>query len=214
MPQRTMRAQRTLSLNFPSGRCESLRVESEQRAMPIANTDLFVVRHALGIMLIIGAASFAACDSAPPATAVSENPEPVRQVRVVAAAETETARSVRATGTLAAEEKIILGTKVIGRLAEIGVDLGSHVRKGQEIARIDQSDYRLRVEQASAALQQARVRLGLPPSGNSDRVDIERTATVRQAAAMLKEARLTHERMVELWERKFVARAELDVAVS
>ena len=50
---------------------------------------------------------------------------------------------------------MILGTKVVGRLGEISVDLGSRVRKGQAIARIDQSDYRLRVEQAEAALQQA-----------------------------------------------------------
>ncbi len=44
--------------------------------------------------------------------------------------------------------------------------------------------------------------------------NIEQTATVRQAAAVLKEARLSHDRMVELWERKFIARAELDTAVS
>ena len=31
---------------------------------------------------------------------------------------------------------------------------------------------------------------------------------------MLNEAHLTHDRMVELWERKFIARAELDAAVS
>jgi membrane fusion protein, multidrug efflux system len=88
------------------------------------------------------------------------------------------------------------------------------VKKGQAIARVDPSDYRLRVEQADAALQQARVRLGLTPSGNSDQVNIEQTATVRQAAAVLKEARLSHDRMIELWDRKLIARAELDAAVS
>ena len=63
------------------------------------------------------------------------------------------------------------------------VDLGSRVRKGQAIARIDPSDYRLRVDQAEAALQQARVRLGLPAEGTSDKIEPEQTATVRQAAA-------------------------------
>ena len=123
-------------------------------------------------------------------------------------------RTVSASGTLAADEQFILGTKVVGRLGEISVDLGSRVKKGQAIARIDPSDYRLRVEQAQAALQQARVRLGLPASGSNDKVDVEQTATVRQAAAVLKEASLSHERMVELWERKLIARAELDAAVS
>jgi membrane fusion protein, multidrug efflux system len=181
--------------------------------MLTGRANLFIARGALGAAMLISAAGLVACSGDSPATAVPESPAPARQVRVIPAAERETARLVSASGTLAAEEQITLGTKVIGRLGEISVDLGSRVRKGQVIARIDQSDYRLRVEQADAALQQARVRLGLSPSGTSDKVDIEQTATARQAAAVLKEARLTHDRMVDLWEKKFVARAELDTAV-
>ncbi len=164
------------------------------------------------LLILLGAA--AGCGNDRPATAVPSGGTEPRQVRVIPAAETEAARMVSASGTLAADDQIILGTKVIGRLGEISVDLGSRVKKGQPIARIDPSDYRLRVEQAEAALQQARARLGLAPSGNSDQVNIEQTATVRQAAAVLKEARLSHERMVELWDRKLIARAELDTAVS
>lgn len=170
-------------------------------------------RLTLAAASLIGTLGLAACSDSP-ATAVPQSDTPVRQVRVSPAVETLASRTVSASGTLAADDQIILGTKVIGRLGEINVDLGSRVKKGQAIAQIDPSDYRLRVEQAEAALQQARVRLGLPPSGNNDRVDIEQTATVRQAAAVLKEARLNHERMVELWDRKLIARAELDAAVS
>ena len=54
---------------------------------------------------------------------------------VVPAAETTVARTAAATGTLAADEQVVLGTKVVGRLAEISVDLGSLVKKGQPIAR-------------------------------------------------------------------------------
>ena len=170
-------------------------------------------RLTLAAASLIGTLGLAACSDSP-ATAVPQSDTPVRQVRVAPAVETLASRTVSASGTLAADDQIILGTKVIGRLGEINVDLGSRVKNGQAIAQIDPSDYRLRVEQAEAALQQARVRLGLPPSGNNDRVDIEQTATVRQAAAVLKEARLNHERMVELWDRKLIARAELDAAVS
>ena len=167
----------------------------------------------LALALVIGALGLSACTDSP-ATAVPQNDTPARQVRVATAIKTEAARLVSASGTLAADDQIVLGTKVIGRLGEISVDLGSRVKKGQALARIDPSDYRLRVEQAQAALQQARVRLGLPPSGDNDRVNIEQTALVRQAAAVLKEARLSHDRMVELWDRKLIARAELDTAVS
>ena len=167
----------------------------------------------LALALVIGALGLSACTDSP-ATAVPQNDTPARQVRVATATKTEAARLVSASGTLAADDQIVLGTKVIGRLGEISVDLGSRVKKGQALARIDPSDYRLRVEQAQAALQQARVRLGLPPSGDNDQVNIEQTSLVRQAAAVLKEARLSHDRMVELWDRKLIARAELDTAVS
>ena len=182
--------------------------------MKFAKLSLPSRRLAILLILLFGAGPLAGCDGDAPATVVPQDTTPARQVRLAVAIETEAARSVSANGTLAADEQFILGTKVIGRLGEISVDLGSRVKKGQAIARIDPSDYRLRVEQAQAALQQARVRLGLPASGNNDKVDVEQTATVRQAAAVLKEARLSHERMVELWERKLVARAELDAAVS
>jgi RND family efflux transporter MFP subunit len=115
---------------------------------------------------------------------------------------------------LAADDQVILGAKVVGRLSTIAVDLGSRVRKGQAVARIDPNDYNLRVRQAEAALQQARVRLGLPPDGVNDRIDPEQTGVVRQAAAVLTEVKLTHDRMVELAKRDLISRAELDAAVS
>jgi RND family efflux transporter MFP subunit len=141
-------------------------------------------------------------------------PAPPRQVRVVAATQENVPRSVVATGTLAAEDQVVLGSKVAGRLAELAVDLGTRVRKGTVVARIDPGDYRLRVEQAEAALQQARARLGLRPDGKDDRVDPEQTALVRQARAVLDEARLTRERSERLAQQELIARSQLDAAIA
>lgn len=135
-----------------------------------------------------------------------------RPVTVVAAAEERVARTVVATGTLAAEDLVVVGTKVPGRLAEIAVDMGTRVRRGQVVARLDAGDYRLRVEQAEAALQQARVRLGLPAAGTDERVDPEQTSIVRQARAVLEEARLTRERAARLVQQDLIARAQFDTA--
>ena len=88
------------------------------------------------------------------------------------------------------------------------------MRKGQIVARIDPGDYRLRVDQAQAALQQARSRLGLRPDGTDDRVDAEQTALVRQARAVLDEAKLTRERSDRLLEQELIARSQLDAAVA
>jgi RND family efflux transporter MFP subunit len=137
---------------------------------------------------------------------------PPREVQVTPAAERTLARTVSATGTLAAQEQVVLGTKVAGRLAEITVDLGSRVRRGQAVGKLDQIDFKHRVDQADAALQQARVRLGLTPTGSDERVDPERTALVRQARAMLDDARLSRDRSVKLMQGDFIARAQLDSA--
>jgi RND family efflux transporter MFP subunit len=135
-------------------------------------------------------------------------------VRVVPAAEARVPRTVEVSGTLAADDLVILSLKVPGRLGELTVDLGSRVRRGQTVARLDPTDFRLRVDQAQATLQQARARLGLPPDGTDDRVDPERTALVRQARAVLEEARLTRQRFAKLLEQQFIARAQLDTAVA
>ena len=124
------------------------------------------------------------------------------------------ARTVTATGTLAADEQVALGTKVVGRLAEISVDLGTLVRKDQPVARIDTKDYQYRLDQSVAALQQARVRLGLPADGGDDRLDATQTAVARQAKAQLDQAQLNRDRMARLWDQQLVARSELDAAVS
>jgi RND family efflux transporter MFP subunit len=131
-------------------------------------------------------------------------------VRVVAVTQHALPRTVQTTGTLVADDEVTLGTKVPGRLHEITVDLGSRVGKGQAIGRIDPNDYQLRLDQAVAALQQARARLGLTPDGTDDRVDPTETAIVRQARAQLDEARLTRDRTVRLWNQDLVARAQLD----
>src|SRR3989442_4334937 len=139
----------------------------------------------------------------PPATAP-------REVQVTPAAERTVARTVSGTGTLAADEQVVLGTKVAGRLAEITVDLGTRVKRGQVVGKLDQSDFKLRVEQSEASLQQARVRLGLAPTGSDEHVDPEKTAIVRQARAMLEDARLIRDRSVKLMEMELIARAQLD----
>lgn len=167
----------------------------------------------LGTLLL---AVLSGCGQDSPATASADKtsgPKP-REVRVMPAAEVRMPRTVALTGTLAAEDLIVLSLKVTGRLADLGVDLGSPVRRGQVVARLDPMDFKLRLEQAEAALQQARARLGLSPRGTDDRVDAAQTALVRQARAVLDEARLNRERMARLAEQHLVARAQLDTAVA
>lgn len=139
--------------------------------------------------------------------------EPIA-VSVRPAAQTALVRAVTVTGTLAAEDQVALGFKVAGRIETIAVDLGSRVTPGQTLARLAPVDFQLRVQQSEAALQQARARLGLDPKGTGEQVDPDRTAVVRQARAVLDEAKLNHSRVQTFVERGISSRAELDSAVA
>jgi RND family efflux transporter MFP subunit len=161
-------------------------------------------------------ASFA-CRSEYPASGQQKGPGEgrggeARQVKVARVEELPVGASVNVTGTLAAQDEATLSIKVPGRVSSVAVDLGSVVRRGQVVAQVEQQDYRLRVQQAEAALQQARARLGLQPQGDDDRFDPEVTGTVRQARAVLEEARQNRQRVASLVESGVVARAEYESA--
>jgi RND family efflux transporter MFP subunit len=179
---------------------------------------LEMFKRALCLITIVTIFCLTGCQSDYPASGTPQSlgrePAAPRQVHVVPAAEDMVARGTVVTGTLAAEEEIVLSFKVPGRLSTLAVDLGSRVQQGQTIARLDPTDFHLRVQQAEAALQQARARLGLAPHGTYDRIDPEHTPVVRQARAMLNEAQRNYERAVGLWKRQLIARAELDTAVT
>ena len=177
------------------------------------------VRPLIGILAL--ALGLSACRGEFPASAASQEKSkpqapaagsPAREVRVVPAAERALPRTVAATGTLAAEDQVTLSAKVAGRVESIDIDLGTRIRQGQPLARLDQTDFKLRIEQAEAALQQARARLGLSPAGKDEKIDPEQTSIVRQARAVLDEARLTRDRSVKLLEQQLIARSQLDTA--
>jgi len=178
---------------------------------------LLAFRHCVALCLLAAALTLPGCQDAPSqaaAPATGARPAQPRPVKVTPAAEQTTDQRVSATGTLAADELVVAGTKVAGRVTELPVDLGTPVKRGQLVARLDPVDFQHRVDQAVAALQQARARLGLSRDGTDDRVDIEQTALVKQARAVLDEAVLTRDRMERLLHQGLVAQAQLDTAIS
>lgn len=157
------------------------------------------------------------CKSDYPASARQGSPggsNSVRQVKTTQVVESPFGETVTANGTLAAFDQTTVSVKVPGRLKAIGVDLGTVVSKGQVIAQVESEDYKLRVQQAEASLSQARARLGLAPDGADDLVDPEKTATVRQARAVLDEARFNRDRAQKLVDQGIIAKAEFDTVNS
>lgn len=158
------------------------------------------------------------CNSAPAASSSPEGGnrggDSLRKVTTVAAVEKSIEQLVVVTGTLAAEQEVVLGMKVAGRISELPVDLGSSVRKGDVIARLDTTDFQLRMRQSEAALQQARVRLGLSPNGTEEDVNLEQLAPVRQARAQMDGAKARLDRAQQLAQNGLLAKSDLDATSS
>ncbi len=178
------------------------------------------ISHRLGIgmfsvAVLFGVAGNLACqrDLAARAARGDASPTPeVRRVKTTPVTKTQVEHIVTALGTLAPMEQATLRVKVPGRLQSIPVDLGTTVRPGQLVAQIEPDDYRLRVQQAAAALAQARARLGLPAEGSSDRVDPEQTGLVRQARAVLEQAQVERDRFQALLDQGIISRSQFDAA--
>jgi RND family efflux transporter MFP subunit len=137
---------------------------------------------------------------------------PTREVRLTRAETGKLPRTIAVSGTLGADQQAELGFKVAGRIGSIAVDLGQPVRRGQTIARLVPTDFELKVSQAQNALEQARAQLGIPPSGPDRVVDPTETSIVKQAAATLRQARLTRERMARLFAEQLIPQSDLDTA--
>lgn len=135
-----------------------------------------------------------------------------REVRLAPVSPATFEQVIEIAGTLAADDQVTLATKVPGRLATMDVDLASPVKQGQLIAQIETTDYEFGVQQAQAALGQARAQLGLGANQSSERLDVDATALVRQAQATLEEARASQTRLAKLADEGLTPQADLDSA--
>lgn len=118
------------------------------------------------------------------------------------------------TGSLLPLDQTPVSVQVAGRLQSIAVDLGSLVHEGDLLARVDGADYELKVKQSEAALGQARARVGLPLEGDDDRVDAENSSSVKEARAVLEEAKANRDRIQALSRQGILSTSELETAAA
>src|SRR6266550_7280612 len=83
----------------------------------------------------------------------------VAEVSTAAAIMRELPQFFEATGSLTGDQQTDVAPSVAGKVVAIGIDLGSYVKRGQMIVRLDDVDAKLRVQQAQAQLEQAKAAL-------------------------------------------------------
>ncbi len=133
-----------------------------------------------------------------------------RTVQVATAEARPMERAVTVTGVLLADEDATLSVKMGGRLRTLAVDIGSVVKRGDVIAQVEPRDYELRLQQAAAALAQARATVGLPLEGVDDTFEPEKTSAVKEAHAVLQEATRNRDRVLKLSDQGVLSKSEFD----
>jgi len=123
-------------------------------------------------------------------------------------------RFFEATGSLAGDQQTDVAPSIAGKVVAVGVDLGSYVKRGQMIVRLDDVDSKLRVgqaqaqvEQAKAALRQAEEKVGLRPD---QAFDPNRVPEVENARVALELAEKNLRRSEKLIESGDVSRSAYD----
>lgn len=127
-------------------------------------------------------------------------PAPAVAVQTATVSNREWPDAYEATGTVRARTATVLSSKVMAYVREVAVQVGDHVREGQEIVKLDAQDLDANVRRAEAA--EAEVHSAFPEADNG----------VAAAKANLDLARSTFQRMDELNTRKSISSHEFDEA--
>ena len=173
-------------------------------------------RFAAGSALAALLASLLGCGHAEPAAgpAPESAPLPVIQAAVFRVEPSAWPTVVKSQGSLVADEVTVVGAKVAGRVAEVFVDLGDLAEADAPLARIDHEEYQLQVVLAEAQLHQARAALGLKPADPVESLNPLNSPPVREAKAVLDEARTRVDRLRQLRQKNAVTQEELDQAIA
>src|SRR5229473_1937745 len=113
-------------------------------------------------------------------------------------------RYFEANGSLAANEQTDIAAETSGKVVAVGVDLGSSVRRGQMIVKLDDADFRIKIQQAQAQLDQAKAtlrqneaKIGLRPGQKFNPENVPEVAGARSALELAEKNLRRYEKLVE-----------------
>ncbi len=115
-------------------------------------------------------------------------------------------------GYIVAHHTIEVSSKVIGRVAWIGIEKGDRVKEGQVLVRLEDSEYQAQLEQAKANLGVAEAHLKELENGSRPQEIDAARAAVEQAEADFRNSDLTLKRTLELARQDVASKAQLDSA--
>jgi RND family efflux transporter MFP subunit len=121
-------------------------------------------------------------------------------------------REVDLSGTLLSPEQARISSEVAGIVRDVRVQLGTEVRAGDVIARLEPRELQLALDRAESALRQVEAQLGLDRGQDKAPPADDQIAAVRQATANRDDAHNAFERAQLLSTRGLLTQADRDTA--
>jgi len=113
-------------------------------------------------------------------------------------------RFFEATGSLSGDEQTDVSPSIAGKVVATAVEMGSYVRRGQTIVRLDDVDSKLRVQQAQAQVDQAKAatrqaeeKVGIRPGQSFDINKLPEVANARVALELAEKNLRRSEKLIE-----------------
>jgi len=123
-------------------------------------------------------------------------------------------RQVDLAGTLMSPDQAKVSAEASGRIEKVLVEIGSEVKVGTPLVRLEPTELKLALARAESALRQTRAQLGMSgPIGTGDKLPADDDiGSVKNALASLNDARATVERSRTLFERNLISPVDLQTA--
>lgn len=138
------------------------------------------------------------------ATAAASPTPAIVEITSMAAVSRQLPQYFEATGSLAANEQTDVAPETSGKVAAVGVDIGTFVKKGQTLVRLEDADFKDRVQQAQAQLDQAkatleqnRAKIGLRQGQKFNPENVPEVAAARAALDLADKNLKRQEKLVE-----------------
>jgi multidrug efflux pump subunit AcrA (membrane-fusion protein) len=121
---------------------------------------------------------------------------------------------IQATGVVRAMvgAEVKVGSRVSGKVERLFANIGDHVKKGDPIAKLEDTDLKARVARAEADVLSARAQLRLLKRGARAEEVAEAEATLQQAEAELALATTDAERQAKLLADELISKEDADKA--
>jgi RND family efflux transporter MFP subunit len=121
-------------------------------------------------------------------------------------------RLVDLSGTLLSPEQAKVSSEVAGVVRDVPFQLGSEVRAGDVLVRLDTRELNFAFERAESALRQIEAQLGIDHAKDQQPPPDDQIASVRQATANRDDARNTFKRAQQLHGRGLMSQVDYDTA--